>query len=207
MSAQHPNRALDLPAGVDVTDQSVVQGKVLQRHRPGRRRLRPAARLHRRVHRRGGDLAGRRLPLLRRPGLLDRARPVPRRQRSGQRRCRSWASTSWTSCWPDAALDRPAPRARPAIGCGLSRPDRTAGRAPAGRSTRRASTGSTRRAAGPDRRSPPGACDVLAPRVADGCHARLQAWRSSLPACWSRWRCLITWFAFYVVYRLVHEDK
>src|SRR5690625_7596636 len=63
-------------------------GDRARHHRPGHRRVRtgrrrgvraPAGRL-RRVHRRGGGVGDRGLPVLRRPGVVDAAGAVPGRQ-------------------------------------------------------------------------------------------------------------------------------
>ena len=68
----------------------MITGVVRAGDAPGRRRVRAPARRDRRVHRRGGHLAGRPVPVLRGARHLDAARAVPRRQRRrhGHRRPR-----------------------------------------------------------------------------------------------------------------------
>ena len=77
--------------GVNVAKEAVIQGQVLRGRRARRQRLRPAARPHRRVHRRGADVRDGALPLLRRRRRVDpadagaegRAGRHPRRRRDG----------------------------------------------------------------------------------------------------------------------------
>ena len=67
--------------GVNVAKEAVIQGQVVRAgsdgEPAGRQRLRPPARPHRRVHRRGPDLGHRPLPVLRRRGRLDAADAGP----------------------------------------------------------------------------------------------------------------------------------
>ena len=81
-----PDQAAPLPASVDLEKETVITGVV--RAGDGEAvagRVRAAARLDRRVHRRGGHLAGRAVPVLRRAGHLDAAGAVPARQRRRRR--------------------------------------------------------------------------------------------------------------------------
>ena len=48
-----PDQSVALPPGTDLTKETVLAGRVLAERLAGRRRLRPAARRHRRVHGRG----------------------------------------------------------------------------------------------------------------------------------------------------------
>ena len=101
-----PDQTVALPAGTDLSKETVLVGQVARRRLAGRRRLRPAARRHRRVHRRGRRLGVGRLPVLRRtraPGRSARcrARATARpRSPSTARACTPPSSARRLTCQP-----------------------------------------------------------------------------------------------------------